>query len=152
MVHCCFTVTNTNTIHLYLTILPRTRSTTRNFYFISRGTTARDAQRHTRVLDDRHQPQFPITAMFRKPFASFNPRRSGAFHQRRLLTRSLTFGPCLAVPLGIHDRRRLTKAVAKEFSISPDTAESLVPEVLFSLKFESHSDVPGVSLRSSITD
>ena len=67
-----------------------------------------------------------------------------------LLTRSLTSGICLVVPL--RDRRRLTKAVAKECSLSSDMAESLVPEGLFSVKFENHSGVPGVSLCSSLAD
>lgn len=67
-----------------------------------------------------------------------------------LLTRSLTSGTRPVVPL--RDRRRLTKAVAKECSLSSDMAESLVPEGLFSVKFENHSGAPGVSLCSSLAD
>jgi len=83
--------------------------------------------------------------MFRKPFADFNPKAFGTHRKIRLWLyfRSKSLG-CV-VPLRPFDQRKLRETVVDELSVPLDVVELLVPEGLFSVKFESHSHIPGVS-------
>jgi translation initiation factor 2D len=53
-------------------------------------------------------------------------------------------GSACVVPLRAFDRRRFKNIVVDVFSVAPEVAELLVPEGLFSVKFETHERIPGV--------
>ena len=50
----------------------------------------------------------------------------------------------ILAPLRTSDRKKLRQRVIQEFSLSPEIGELLVPEGLLSVKYTSHSRVPGV--------
>ena len=47
-------------------------------------------------------------------------------------------------PLRTSDRKKLRQRLMQEFSLSPEIGELLIPEGLLSVKYTSHSRVPGV--------
>ena len=50
----------------------------------------------------------------------------------------------IPAPLRSSDRKKLRQRVIQAFSLSPEIGELLVPEGLLSVKYTSHSRVPGV--------
>ena len=76
----------------------------------------------------------------------YNSSGPGEFSResRRLDRRSLSHA-CV-VPLREFDRRRFRNIVVDDLSVTPDIAELLVPEGLFSVTFEGHKRIPGVRL------
>lgn len=50
----------------------------------------------------------------------------------------------ILAPLRTSDRKKLKQRLIHEFSLSPEIGELLVPEGLLSVKYTSHSRVPGV--------
>ena len=68
------------------------------------------------------------------------------------LTGLPTSEPRCVARLRASDRRRFQETVVDKFSISPEMAELLVPDALFSAKFETDSHIPGVSPRLNATN
>ncbi|KAF9784781.1 hypothetical protein BJ322DRAFT_1109491 [Thelephora terrestris] len=54
-----------------------------------------------------------------------------------------------SAPLRTSDRKKLRLKVIQEFSLSPEVGELLIPEGLLSVKYTSHSRIPGVAYISS---
>lgn len=54
-------------------------------------------------------------------------------------------------PLRTSDRKKLRQRLIQEFSLSPEIGELLVPEGLLSVKYTSHSRVPGVRHSEAIS-
>ena len=82
--------------------------------------------------------------MFRKPFADFNAKAFG-MHHGLYVDWILTSSFACAVPLRATDWGKLQNTVTNDFSVTLEIVDLLVPEGLFSVRFETHSHVEGVS-------
>ena len=93
-----------------------------------------------RPLEHSHrQLHLPPATMFKKPLADF--KTSGTIQSS--LSNSW-FSEIIPAPLRTSDRKKLRQRVVQEFSLSSEVGELLVPEGLLSVKYTSHSRVPGV--------